>query len=91
MEAPAGGSTLDSVNDRIIAHVTANYEHDAENNRYSCKTCKAAIQQTTCFVSVHTKLFGMACAGSGEVRQVPLPYCLNCEGKPKRVSTCIHE
>ena len=87
MEAPARMNWQD-FNNAIESHVERFYEKT--ENGYKCKKCGAEIQQTTCTISIHTRLFDTRCVGTGEVRRVPLPYCLKCEGEPKNTSTCIH-
>lgn len=88
MEAPAAGLSGQSFDNVIAFHVEKFYEKI--EGGYKCRKCDVEIQQTTCTISIHTKLFDSQCAGAGEVRRVPLPYCPKCEGKPKNTSTCIH-
>jgi len=89
MNAPTGMKSPDDLMEDIKRHTVAHYEPDGQNG-FKCKECGAQIQQTTCFVSVHNNQFGNMCAGSGKVKQLPLPYCPSCEGVPTRTSTCVH-
>ena len=89
MEAPAGRMDLDVLNAAIGQHITEHYEVNGDK-RFVCKKDGSEIQQTTLYVSVHTKVFGDTCAGTGEVKNLPLPYCPECEGEPKNVFTCVH-
>ena len=90
MEAPMKGLNPKQLEDFFKNHISKNYEKVAEEKKFICKTCGSAIQQATCFVSVHDVSFS-GCAGNGEVLQVPLPYCPKCEGEPKNTSTCVHQ
>lgn len=84
---PAGMGSPESLENEIAAHVAANYDESASG--YTCKRCSSPIMQTTLYVSVHTRAFNN-CAGSGEVRHVPLPFCPKCEGEPDTPRSCIH-
>lgn len=86
MNAPA---RLDSeAFDRAIAdHVATRYR--LKDGQYRCRKCNSVIQQTTGYISVHSKLFSN-CAGGGSVKHVPLPYCPQCEGAPTEIHGCVH-
>lgn len=88
MEAPAKRKTQEEFDAEVNAHLDAKCVQI--NGVWHCKECNGKISTATCFVSLHTVLFD-TCAGGGEVRQKPLPYCPTCEGKPKQVQTCVHE
>ncbi len=83
MEAPSGMKTIKDLEQTIKSYLT-------QNGVYICKKCNSEIKFATCFVSIHLKEFGGACAGTGEVRSVPLPYCAKCEGEPICTFTCVH-
>jgi hypothetical protein len=87
MEAPVGGQSSEAFNKEIADHIATHYTK--VSGSCVCNTCASPIQQTTCYVSLHTTLFS-GCAGSGKVRQIPLPYCPKCEGLPKRIASCVH-
>ncbi|GAI80065.1 unnamed protein product, partial [marine sediment metagenome] len=38
-----------------------------------CKECGSQVMQTTCYVSIHLKMFEPACAGSGKVEKINYP------------------
>jgi hypothetical protein len=57
---------------------------------YACATCGTRILFATAVVSLHVIEFEPECSGFGEVKHVPLPYCPQCEGKPREISTCVH-
>ena len=59
-----------------------------EGKGYVCKACGAEIQQATASISLHSLRFG-ECGGYGDVKRVPIPYCANCEAKPKE-GGCVH-
>ena len=87
MEAPRERLTLQGFNAEITNYFAEHCEKTESG--YKCKKCEAVIQQTTLWVSIHTTLFE-ECAGYGEVKRFPLPYCPRCEGEPKKISTCVH-
>ncbi len=87
MEAPSGTS-LEALDATIRAHIAEHYKPE-EGKGYVCRKDGAEIQQTTLSVSIHLEAFEDSGVGTGEVRSLPLPYCPECEGKPKNVSTSI--
>jgi hypothetical protein len=91
MEAPAGRMDWLGFDEAIKKHIRDNYYLVKEGSRtyYKCRKCGTDIQQTTCYVSIHNKLFSI-CADSGRVICQPLPYCPTCEGAPKNIRTCVH-
>ena len=88
MEAPTRGLSPNAFFSAVEAHEEAHYEKKGDG--YVCKKCGSEILQETCYVSLHDARFGGKCAGSGEVKQIPLPFCPKCEGRPKRTHTCTH-
>lgn len=88
MEAPPAKLSPEEFGRFIKEHVISRY--DKVEERLVCRSCGSVIQQITCYVSIHTSLFADQCAGFGEVKRFPLPYCPKCEGEPKTTSTCIH-
>ena len=90
MEAPTKGLNPKQLEEFFKNHINKNYGKVAGEKKHICKTCGSTIQQVICYVSVHDARFS-GCAGSGEVQQIPLPYCPKCEGEPKNTSTCVHQ
>ena len=88
MEAPKPRLTRNAIRTAFIDHVQTHYED--RDGKIVCKICRSEIEQDICHASLHLALFGDECAGTGEVMQVPLPYCPRCEGKPKITTTCVH-
>ncbi len=88
MDAPPGMMSPREFNEFLARHTTEHYEKQGE--KYVCKKCGADIWETTGQASLHSTEFGDLCSGTGEVRCFALPYCPNCEGSPKQVSTCVH-
>lgn len=89
MEAPAPGLSPEQFSECFEKHFEKNYQKKDGSNECSCKTCGSDIVSTTCYVSIHSKMFS-CCTGDGKVEQVLLPYCPKCEGEPKQTSTCVH-
>lgn len=102
MKAPDGKRPLAAIqgdiNQWVKEHTESSYKGASEEVAadYLCADCGAVIQQTTLYASVHdgAAVFGgNKCIGSGQVIQLPLPYCPSCE--PEMASgtqrTCIHE
>ena len=83
----------ESFNKAIADHIANRYIEMASDGtgqrRYVCKHCGREVKQATVWISVHSLLF-QECAGSGEVRRIPLPYCPNCEGEPTETRGCVH-
>jgi hypothetical protein len=76
----------------IADHVTECYvelDDGTGQQRYVCKHCGREVKQATAWISVHTLLFE-ECAGWGEIRRIPLPYCPTCEGELTETRGCIH-
>ena len=88
MEAPVKGLSPEDLVKKFEDHIKDHYEK--VNGVNVCKKCGTRVEQVTCYISVHSKMFS-SCTGGGEVKQVPLPYCPKCEGVPKNTSTCMHE
>lgn len=79
---------IDQLTDEIIDSWKTQFNKGKDG--YYCKTCGSPIMQTTCHVSIHTKLFPNICAGSGEVQQLNYPFCQSCDGKLEYVTACYH-
>jgi len=65
-------------------------KYEKKEDGYYCKQCGSLIQQTTCYVSVHLKLFEPACAGPGKVIHINYPYCPKCDGEIDHATACFH-
>lgn len=63
---------------------------EKEDDGYRCPGCGSPIMQTTCYVSIHWKLFGSSCAGSGKVLRLNYPFCPKCDGEIDYVTACYH-
>jgi len=92
MEAPSPRQSREQIVKDFETHIEQNYVPEEKDGKkyYSCRKCGTKIEQVNCAISIHSKLF-TACTGEGKVENVPLPYCPECEGIPKKTSTCIHE
>lgn len=88
MNAPPRGLCRTEFNGFIGRHCWERYTKSTGGR--VCKKCGSRILQVAGFASVHAVEFGDHCAGDGDVKRFPLPYCPNCEGKPTETSTCIH-
>ncbi len=80
----------------IQTHVAANYHESrwGERQIFYCRACGSRIKAELCYVSEHTTAFDN-CAEGGRVEHVQIPYCPNCEGKPKpdpdgELRSCVH-
>lgn len=60
-----------------------------EGNSQLCKACGGRIRLAPTTVSIHDARFE-ACAGSGSVARIVVPYCPQCEPTPEG-SGCFHE
>jgi hypothetical protein len=58
-------------------------------NLQLCKTCGAEIALVFAFLSMHDARFSI-CSGYGVCWRIAIPYCPNCEPRP-RESGCLHE
>ena len=65
-------------------------EFEKRDGYFYCRKCGSQIMQTTCYMSIHDKLFEPKCVGGGEVRKVNCPYCLKCDGDIDYVTACCH-
>lgn len=90
MEAPAGKRPLSEVLTDLRNFIDTECERDG-NQGFKHKKCGEPIKQVTLYVSIHDQMFGDSCAGDGQCKQFPLPYCPKCEGEPKNTVTCAHE
>jgi hypothetical protein len=88
MNAPSGPQTPAELKAKIEAHVRERYVETGDNG-WICKKCGSEVQATESYVSVHDALW-QDCAGRGQVIHPALPYCPRCEGRPTKVSTCVH-
>jgi len=78
---------LGQITDEIIDSWEEKFEKRSDG--FYCKQCGSQIMQTTCHVSIHTKLFSQ-CAGSGEVKTINYPFCPKCDGEIEYVTACYH-
>ena len=51
---------------------------------------RSRIKQTTCYVSIHLKIFEPSHAGPGRVLRKKYPYCPKCDGKIDYATACFH-
>ncbi len=92
MNAPAGMRPLSDIQTNIDQWIATNTYITTAPPKPHCSTCRAVIQQTTLYASVHDSPFP-GCVGDGEVENLALPYCPVCEPVvPVTMQrTCIHE
>ncbi len=88
MNVPPGPQTPAELKAKIDAHVSEHYVMTGDDG-WICKSCGSHVQSTRSFVSVHDAMWP-ECAGRGQFINPELPYCPKCEGKPTKVSTCVH-
>jgi hypothetical protein len=74
---------------RLRTHIAAHY-NTAGRQGWQCKKCGGTIIRLTAALSLHDARFSNLCAGAGEVRLIPIPYCPKCDPVPK-ASGCLHE
>lgn len=101
MKPPAGG--VAKIEDHILAILELlgaectdapeladqNISHDFGFGQRH-RACWTPIKAATLYVSVHVAEFPK-CGGFGEVLQLPLPYCPQCEGEPADTPrSCVH-
>lgn len=79
---------LGKITEKIINSWWQKYEKREDG--YYCKDCGSKIQQTTCYVSIHLKIFEPACAGPGRVVNLNYPYCPKCDGEIDFAQACYH-
>ena len=79
---------LGQITDEIVNNWQNRYEQK-EGNHY-CPDCGSIIMQTTCYVSLHLKIFRSLCAGPGEVKHINYPFCPVCDGEIHQVTACYH-
>lgn len=63
---------------------------EKRDGSFYCKKCGSQIMQTTCYVSIHLKLFEPTCAGTGQVEKINYPFCPKCDGDIEYVTACHH-
>lgn len=64
--------------------------YDKKDGLFYCKECGSQVMQTTCYVSLHLKMFEPTCAGTGEVKNINYPFCPKCDGGLEYVTACYH-
>jgi len=79
---------LGQITDEIIDSWTGRFEKRDEGSY--CRKCGSQVMQTTCYVSIHLKLFDPACAGPGKVDRINYPFCPKCDGDISYVTACCH-
>jgi hypothetical protein len=79
---------LGQITDEIVDSWVNQFEK--RNSSFYCKKCGDQIMQTTCYVSVHWKLFDPTCAGGGEVKKINYPFCPKCDGAIEYTTACYH-
>lgn len=82
------GSSIREIQRKIHKEAFERYKPD-DTGGMICKKCNKEIQQETGYISIHLDCFD-DCVGDGEVKNIAIPYCPECEGKPIRTSTCVH-
>ncbi len=92
MKSPAGMRAQSAIQADIDQWVADNTGNTESGGSICCNKCNTVIQATTLYASVHESGWSN-CAGFGEVKKLPLPYCPACEPDvPKNDQrTCIHE
>jgi hypothetical protein len=61
-----------------------------QNGFQVCRKCGGNVGIVGAYVALHDLRFGLACAGSGKVLRMAIPYCPRCEERPAEQG-CIHE
>lgn len=90
MNAPDGRRSISDVLRAIDSHVRGHYDVRPDLS-ITCKRCGGEIRSTPLVISIHTTAFASTCSGSGQVLELPLPFCPKCEGEPTKTRTCAHE
>ncbi len=65
-------------------------KYEKREGVYYCKQCGSRIKQTTCYVSIHLKVFEPSHTGPGKVIHVNYPYCPKCDGEIDHATACFH-
>jgi hypothetical protein len=55
-----------------------------------CRRCGENVEIVVAYMSLHDLRFGVACAESGKVVRLTIPFCPRCEAQPSEQG-CIHE
>lgn len=88
METPAARGTLQEFEAEIESYLSENCLKN-ESDEVRCRWCWTKTEFKVCYVSIHTTAFDN-CSGSGRVKQIPIPYCPNCETEPTQDRSCVH-
>lgn len=88
MEAPEKRISREDFEAVIKSHIEINYER-VDESRYKCKKCGVMIEQVVGYVDIHPDELAK-CMITSKVSEFYLPYCPQCEGKPKNIRTCVH-
>lgn len=79
---------LGQITPEIINSWSEKYEK--RDGAFYCKKCGSQILQTTCYVSIHLRVFEPSCAGPGKVQQINYPFCPKCDGEIEYAQACFH-
>ncbi len=79
---------LGQITDEIIDGWAERFEK--QDDGYYCRKCGSRVMQTTCYASIHLKIFEPACAGSGKVERINYPFCPKCDGDISYATACCH-
>ncbi|GAI75898.1 unnamed protein product [marine sediment metagenome] len=82
------GQITDEIIDGWIGGWAERFEK--RDGGHYCKVCGSQVMQTTCYVSIHLKMFEPACVGSGKVEKINYPFCPKCDGDIDHVTACYH-
>ena len=79
---------LGQITDEIIDGWAERFEK--RDGFYYCRECGGRAMQTTCYTSIHLKMFEPACSGPGKVERINYPFCPKCDGDIDHVTACYH-
>jgi len=79
---------LGQITDEIIDGWAERFEK-RDTGSY-CRVCGSRVMQTTCYTSIHLKVFEPTCAGPGKVEKINYPFCPECDGDIDHVTACYH-
>ena len=66
-------------------------EHCRDQDGFQvCRKCGGNVEVVGAYMSLHDPGFADACAGSGKVVRLAIPFCPRCEAQPAEQG-CIHE
>ena len=66
-------------------------EHCRDQDGFQvCRKCGGNVEVVGAYMSLHDPGLADACAGSGKVVRLAIPFCRRCEARPAEEG-CIHE